>query len=119
MGSIDDARADFDAALALAREISHPGIELIASAHLARLSGAEVPPALEVLRANEGRSGPEIRASARFLLWQATRDRVHLVEAKRLLDFLVEHAPPECRGPMLRNVRLHREIDAAAKEAGI
>ena len=51
--------------------------------------------------------------NARFLLWQATRDRAHLVEAKRLLDFLVEHAPPECRESMLANVRLHREIAAA------
>ena len=56
---------------------------------------------------------------ARFLLWQATRDPAHLAEAKRLLDFLVEHAPPECRESMLANVRLHREIAAAAREQGL
>jgi hypothetical protein len=55
----------------------------------------------------------------RFLLWQATHDRAHLAEAKRLLDFMVEHAPPDCRESMLANVRLHREIAAAAKAAGL
>ena len=55
----------------------------------------------------------------RFLLWQATFDLVHLAEAKRLLDFFVEHAPPDCRESMLANVRLHREIAAAAREHGL
>lgn len=55
-------------------------------------------------------------AELRFLLWQATRERGHLAEAKRLLDLLVEHAPPEYRESMLVNVRLHREIVAAARE---
>jgi hypothetical protein len=32
---------------------------------------------------------------------------------------MVEHAPPECRESMLANVRLNREIVAAAKEAGL
>jgi hypothetical protein len=55
----------------------------------------------------------------RFTLWQVTADRAHLAEAKRLLDFTVAHAPPDSRGSMLANVRLHREITAAAKEAGL
>jgi hypothetical protein len=40
-------------------------------------------------------------------------------EAKRLLDFIVEHAPAECRESMLANVRLHREIAAAARKQGL
>ena len=54
-----------------------------------------------------------------LLLWTATHDRAHLVEAKRHLDFMVEHAPPEFRESMLANVRLHREIVAACKAEGI
>jgi hypothetical protein len=56
---------------------------------------------------------------ARCLLWQATRDPAHLAEAKRVLDFLVEHAPADCRESMLANVRLHREIAAAAREQAL
>jgi hypothetical protein len=56
---------------------------------------------------------------ARFTLFQVTGDCAHLAEAKRLLDFAVEHAPADCREAMLENVRLHREIAAAAKEAGL
>ena len=54
----------------------------------------------------------------RFLLWKATHDLTHLEEAKRLLDYLVEHAPAEYRESMLKNVRLHREIMEAWKEHG-
>jgi hypothetical protein len=56
---------------------------------------------------------------ARFQVFRATRDRAHLAEAKRLLDQFVAHAPADCRESMLANVRLHREIAAAAKEAGL
>ena len=56
---------------------------------------------------------------ARFLLWQATRDAAHLAEAKRRLEFIVEHAPADCRESMLANVRLHREIAAAARGEGL
>jgi hypothetical protein len=56
---------------------------------------------------------------AGFALFEITGDRAHLVEAKRLLDLLVEHAPEDCRESMLRNVRLHREIATAAEEAGL
>jgi predicted unusual protein kinase regulating ubiquinone biosynthesis (AarF/ABC1/UbiB family) len=38
----------------------------------------------------------------------------HIVEAKRLLDFMLEHAPADCRDSMLSTVRLFREIEAAA-----
>jgi hypothetical protein len=55
----------------------------------------------------------------RFLLWQATRDPTHLAEARRRLDLLVEHAPADCRESMITNVRLHREIAAAARDHGI
>jgi hypothetical protein len=54
---------------------------------------------------------------ARFLLWRATRERAHLAEAKRRLDHLVAHAPEDCRASMLEDVRLHREIMEAARDA--
>ena len=114
-----EARADLDAALALARELSLPDVELLATAQLATLPGGDVAAALAALAAHEGHVEMQEAMQARFLLWQATRDPAHLAEAKRLLDFIVEHAPPECRQPMLANVRLHREIAAAAREQGL
>ena len=114
-----EARADLDAALALARERSLPAVELLARAELARLPGGDVAAALAALAALEDRVEAQGAMRARFLLWQATRDLAHLAEAWRRLDFLVEHAPIDCRESMLGNVRLHREIAAAAREHGL
>jgi serine/threonine protein kinase/tetratricopeptide (TPR) repeat protein len=114
-----EARADLDAALAIARELSLPGVELLGTAHLATLPGGDVTAALAALAAHQGHAAIHETMQARFLLWKATRDRAHLTEAKRRLDFLVDHAPPDCRESMLANVRLHREIAAAAREEGL
>jgi serine/threonine protein kinase/tetratricopeptide (TPR) repeat protein len=118
-GRESEARADLDAALAIARETSLPGVELRATAQLATLPGGDVAAALAALSAHEGRAEMHEAMEARFLVWQATHDPTHLAEAKRRLDFLVEHAPHDCRESMLANVRLHREIAAAAREQGL
>ncbi len=107
---VDEARADLSAALGIARELSLPGCELFARVVLARLPSGDVGAALAALAAHEDSASMLQSMEARFLLWQATHDPAHLAEAKRRLDFLVEHAPPECRESMLANVRLHREI---------
>jgi tetratricopeptide (TPR) repeat protein len=117
-GRGDEARADLASALSIGRELSLPGVELAASTQLVRLPGGDVPTALSALAAHVDRVPVKVLMEACFLLWQATHDRTHLAEARRLLDFLVEHAPPDCRETMIANVRLHREIAAAAKEAG-
>jgi serine/threonine protein kinase/tetratricopeptide (TPR) repeat protein len=114
-----EARSDLDAALTIALELSLPNVELRARAHLATLPGGDFAPALAAFAAHEGHAAIEDAMEARFLLWQATRDPAHLADAKRRLDFFVEHAPPDCRGSMLANVRIHHEIAAAAREAGL
>ena len=53
-----------------------------------------------------------------YYLWKATNKYEHLSEAKRLLDYRVEHAPEEYRKSMLKNVRLNREITEAWAEHG-
>jgi serine/threonine protein kinase/tetratricopeptide (TPR) repeat protein len=118
-GRSDEARADLAAALALARELSLHDVELDVCAHLAAILDGDVPAALASFAAHEGHIEVRDVMGSRFLLWQATRDRTHLAEARRLLDFMVEHAPPECRESMLTNVRLHREIMAACTEQGM
>ena len=111
-----EARAAFGAALAIARELSVPILEMLATAGLARLPGGDVAAALAAFGAHEDHADVCEAMEARFVLWQATLEPARLAEAKRLLDFLVEHAPPEYRDSMLANVRLHREIAAAARE---
>ena len=67
----------------------------------------------EVERAETALWGERKSADApnvRYHLWLASGEREHLAEAKRLLDYRVEHAPEECRESMLENVRLNREI---------
>jgi tetratricopeptide (TPR) repeat protein len=108
-----EARADLDAALAIACELSRADVEFLATAQLATLPGGDAGAAVAALAAHERGVDVQEAMEARFLVWQATHDRAHLAEAKRLLDFMVEHAPPECRESMLANVRLHREIVAA------
>jgi tetratricopeptide (TPR) repeat protein len=118
-GRKDEACAEFEEALVVARELSLPGVELWVFTHLAALPGGDVEPALTALATYQERIEVKDRMEARFLLWTATHDCAHLAEAKRLLDYLVAHAPPDCRESMLTNVRLHREIVAAAREQGI
>ena len=49
-------------------------------------------------------------------LWELTNDKTHLAEAKRLLDFAVEHSPEEYRSSMIEKVPLHRDIMLAAQK---
>jgi serine/threonine protein kinase/tetratricopeptide (TPR) repeat protein len=117
-GDATGARADLTRALAEGRELDLAGVIVLATSFLALLAGgdaAAVGFAREAFAALRPRLPMVEALEARWVLWRATGDRTHLVEAKRLLDHLVEHAPPECRGPMLANVRLHREVAEAAR----
>jgi tetratricopeptide (TPR) repeat protein len=118
-GRSDEARADLEAALSLAKELSLADVEVPALAALAVLPGGDREAALAALAAHGGRVMPRQLPEVRLLLWQATKDRAHLAEAKRLLDDFVAHAPADCRESMLANVRVNREIVAACKEQGL
>jgi serine/threonine protein kinase/tetratricopeptide (TPR) repeat protein len=119
----DDARPGFEAALATAQEISMPSLELLATAWLAALAPADAGDAVRraraTFRACEARTEVFWRLEAHYVLWQAAHDRADLAAAARLLDGLVDHAPPECRESMVANYWLHREIADAAGEHGI
>ncbi len=118
-GRAVEGRALLDEAIAAAREAGLPGTEAFAMAHVAALQGGDAATAADVLAAHGSRIELRETMEIRFLLWQATHDPAHLTEAKRLLDHLVAHAPPDCRESMLANVRLHREILEAATAAGL
>lgn len=102
--------------LARARLLKIPNATVAAASELAAASGdaAALVEAEAALAEHQETLGVYERMSAGFVLWRAAGDPAHLAEAKRRLDFLVEHSPPDRRRAMLANVRLHREIAEAA-----
>jgi len=93
-------------------------LEVVALAYQAAAGTAEASAAAEALARLEKRLYVSSRMEARLALFRASGNREHLDEAKRLLDEVLSRAPEECREGMVRNVRLHREIDEAWKERG-
>jgi tetratricopeptide (TPR) repeat protein len=117
-GNTEDASRLLEEAHAIARETKSLGSILDATVEHARLPGGDVGSALATLHEHEARVDHAEKTDARFRLWQLTNDKPHLIEAKRLLDFAVEHAPEDCRASMLEKVPLHRDIMKAWEEHG-
>ena len=53
-----------------------------------------------------------------YYRWRKEQGGLRIDQAKRLLDYRLEHASEEYRESMLKNVRLHREIVEASEEHG-
>ncbi|MHC4974815.1 MAG: tetratricopeptide repeat protein [Planctomycetota bacterium] len=117
-GEDSAATAYLEEAHSLAEGLQSPNQILLATVELARLAGGDVQAALDTFEEHEERVDFPDRLSVRFRLWELTRDRTHLAEAKRLLDFAVEHAPEDCRDSMIENVPLHRDIMRAWEDHG-
>ena len=111
-GNDDEAKPHLEEALEIARELRIPGPLVLASALL-----PDVDAGLAAFAEHESLLRHVEKMEARFLLWKATRDPVHLEEARRLLGALRDHAPEDCRDSMIENVPLHREIGCAGNEA--
>jgi tetratricopeptide (TPR) repeat protein len=129
-GETESARSALEESLRIAREHGWTARSALALAILACLPGgaprdrsrdgpaspgAMATAAVDALAA----AGPDAEtAGVRWLLWQATGDKAHLAAAKRLLDETLAKVPAEHHAAMLANVRVNREI-AAAAEAGV
>ncbi len=107
------ARESLAAARDLAAEIDVAEVETLARCELACLAGGDAADALAAFAEHESRLDAEDRLDARHLLWKATGDRAHLLEAKRLLDDSVAHVDDATRASMLTNLRVNREVLAA------
>ncbi|MCG3133352.1 MAG: Serine/threonine-protein kinase PknD [Planctomycetes bacterium] len=118
-GDPDGARAAAAEAMALARTQDDSATTAICAALLAAAGAGDADEAEALLVAAGASLDVGHSMAARFDLWQASRRREHLAEAKRLLDDWVAHAAPECREAMLANVRLHRDITVACGSAGM
>jgi predicted ATPase len=112
------ATTHLDEALALARETKRPGTILAATVEQARLPGGDVKAALAALAEHEERVEHAGKMDARFRLWELTKDKTHLEEARRLLCFMRDHAAEDCLDSMIENVPLHRDITRAWEEHG-
>ncbi len=55
---------------------------------------------------------------AAFLLWQGTGKTEYLEQAWRYLETMRERAPERYRESMVRNVPLHRDVEAAWQKHG-
>jgi tetratricopeptide (TPR) repeat protein len=90
---------------------------LVAVGRMEAMKG-DVDAALAALAEHEDSTQCDLRVSARFRLWELTKDKAHLQEAHRLLCFMRDHAPEEYRTSMIENVPLHRDIMRAWGEHG-
>lgn len=97
----------------LAKDVGIPGVETLARCELALLPGGDAADALAGFTEHEERLSVGERQSGRLLLWKATGDPAHLVEARRLLDESLANVPDEDRERMCTNLRVKREILAA------
>ncbi|MHC5044743.1 MAG: serine/threonine-protein kinase [Planctomycetota bacterium] len=114
----DRKRVLLEESIAVAEEGGAGGEAAVAGAMLAELGGDAAAVAAALEEQADAMRG-EQRMRARFLLWRATGDRSHLIEAHRLLTHMHDHAPEDCRTPMIENVPLHRDITRAWEEQGL
>jgi tetratricopeptide (TPR) repeat protein len=102
-GTLLDEAAELETSTALVQ----------ARALRATLDASEADAALAAFEEHATGMGPGLKMEIRFLLWEATGDRVHLDEAGALLDELRSRAPDEYRGSMVERVPLNRAISEA------
>jgi tetratricopeptide (TPR) repeat protein len=100
-------------------KIGSAGTETLTRCELALLPGGDWKDALSSFAANDERMEMEERIEARLLLWRAGGETSYLAEAKQLLAEMMSSWSEEDRASALANLRLYREIVAAAKAAGI
>jgi hypothetical protein len=117
-GDSKSAVAHLNEALTLAREVTQPAASLMATVLRARLPGGNTGAAVAALAEHAERVAHSTKMAARFRLWELTKDRAHLAEAKRLLDFACEHTPEAYSTSMIESVPLHRDIMRAWEGRG-
>jgi len=113
LGKDDEATEHLTAAMHLAREMDQPNTLAVAAALHGLLPHGTTGTALEVLQECEPRLRHREKIETRFALWKVTKDRAHLDEAHRHLEYMREHAPEKYRASLVDEVPLHREIAQA------
>jgi len=108
--SREAAAEHFSRAVEVAESLAEPGHQVRALAWLASVSPSEAPRARSRFERHGKGLEPQIRMAVNYALYRADGNEASLLEARRILDDLVRHAPEEQRGSMLEDVPLHAEI---------
>ena len=117
-GRRDEARSLYERAAELGETHDLPQVFLRARGHLALLTGRGAVAVVEGAAARGTELNWYARLELAWLLWRATGEETHLVEARRLLDHLREHAPSEHRDAMVDRIGVYREVRDAEPRAG-
>ncbi len=118
-GDTPGARAEFTEALRHAEEHGLADLAVRARSELAALPGGDMNAALAQYEETEAELVPGTRRAMRWLLWRATGDRVHLIEAKRLLDESLALVPESDREAMRGRPGSTRDLLDACAEHGL
>jgi tetratricopeptide (TPR) repeat protein len=118
-GDGEEGRDALVTARDLATEIGMAGTQTLSRCELALLPGGDVQDALAAFAEFGDRLNAQERAGASLLLWEASRDAVHLLDGRRLLDEVLATVPPEYHASTRQNIRVHREIVAACEAQGL
>ncbi|MHC4858725.1 MAG: tetratricopeptide repeat protein, partial [Planctomycetota bacterium] len=104
------ARQSLVEALGLGEEMRCPHTLVLAHCYLALHGGGDAQAAGGTLEELGERIRFDSRMEANVVLYRATGEAGYLDGAKDLLGHVLEHAPPEWRETMRKNVPIHREI---------
>jgi tetratricopeptide (TPR) repeat protein len=103
------ARAAIEEALPIAERVDLPMFLAVLGVRSAMLDG-DAARAAQILERHEARLECRTRMELRYLLWKATGDAAHIVEANRQLQKLRRGAPPDHVEAMLNEVPLHAAV---------
>jgi tetratricopeptide (TPR) repeat protein len=109
-GESDRAREQLELSLAAPEEDCGPGCLVLANCLLAVVTAENVDGAREALRKNADLISIYNRMEANYFLYQAAGEEEDIVEARRLLDYLVKNAPVEYQETMVGNIAVCRGI---------
>ncbi len=114
----DEATRVLADASEMACTVENPAAVVTVAGLRALLPEGDVAAARGALEAREARLAVGVRLRMRYLLWTADGRVQDLVEAKALLDLLIENAPPEDRASLGENVPLCRDVAQAWTQHG-
>jgi tetratricopeptide (TPR) repeat protein len=109
-----DAIRTFDEAAAISAGFGLLSISVGVAAERAAISPGGVEALAALLECHRDRVDILVRIRAEWILWRTRRDAARLAEARRLVDFVVAHAPDDCRTSVVENVHAIREVRASS-----
>jgi hypothetical protein len=108
-----DAKAYLQSALRWGREKGLVRYQVPAEVFLAANGAGDLLAARVSLEQHEGSLSVTELLECHYVLWEATGEPVHLVQAREALAKMKEGARPEDRESLVQNVEIHRRVATA------